>query len=94
MRNPRNLVGPEVRRLRVARNFSQPQLAALLQRKGWDATRDTVARIEGQVRWVADFEMVFLAKVLGVPLQELLSRRKLDETVLEFLARLERSGGE
>lgn len=39
---------------------------------GWDISRDIVARIEGQTRWVGDFELVKLADVLGVPATDLL----------------------
>jgi hypothetical protein len=37
-------------------------------------SRDIIARIEGQVRWVADFEIAALAKVLKVPLEKLYPR--------------------
>ena len=42
---------------------------------GWDITRSIVAAIEGQVRWVGDFELVFLAQVLRVDSAALLPKR-------------------
>lgn len=69
---PLNIIGPQLRRLRYERGLSQPELAAACQRKGWDIGRDTVANIEGQRRWVADFELLFLARVLSVPVETLL----------------------
>jgi hypothetical protein len=45
-----NIVGSKVRRLRNARGWSQPELAARCQRMGWDVGRDIIARIESQVR--------------------------------------------
>ena len=61
---PRNIVGPQVRRLRVAANLSQPALAAACQRIGWDIDRNTIAKIEGRLRWVGDFELIHLSKAL------------------------------
>lgn len=73
---PRNLVGPTVRKLRVEQGLSQPQLAAVCQRMGWDISRDIVARIEGQVRWVSDFEIIGLALALRVDYSELMPTQK------------------
>ena len=69
-REPLNIVGP-VRRLRCERSLSQPALAAKCQLLGWDVSRDTIAKIEGQTRWVGDGELVFLARSLGVALEAL-----------------------
>lgn len=69
----RNICGPRVRRFRVALGLSQPALAAKCQRSGWDVSRDIIARIEGQTRWVADSELVQLATVLNVELRALVS---------------------
>ena len=69
---PLNVIGPQLRRLRYERGLSQPELAASCQRKGYDISRDTVANIEGQRRWVADFELLLLARVLSVPVDALL----------------------
>jgi transcriptional regulator with XRE-family HTH domain len=63
--HPKNIVGPQVRRLRVAAGLSQAALAAACQRIGWDIDRNTIAKIEGRKRWVGDFELVYLAKALG-----------------------------
>ena len=67
---PKNIVGPQVRRLRVAANLSQAALAAACQRVGWDIDRNTIAKIEGQMRWVGDFELLYLAKALGCRVEE------------------------
>ena len=71
---PRNIIGPQLRKLRSQRGLSQQKLAELLQRKGWDVSRGMIARIEGQVRWIADFELLFLSEVLAVPPDWFLSR--------------------
>jgi len=59
----RNIVGPQVMQLRNARGWSQEQMAAAAQIKGWDVSRGVIARIEGGVRWVSDFELLELARV-------------------------------
>ena len=71
LRTGRNIVGEQIRRLRYEHGLSQPAFAAKCQRMGWDITRDTVAKIEAGKRWVGDFELVHLARSLGVPLEAL-----------------------
>jgi transcriptional regulator with XRE-family HTH domain len=71
----KNIVGPQVRRLRNASGMSQNALAAACQRCGWDIERDTIAKIEGGTRWVCDSELVELAKALGAPMVELFPAR-------------------
>ena len=90
MANPRNMIGPQLRRLRVERKLSQPRFAALCQRNGWDLSRDTLAKIEGQTRWVSDFELVFLADMMGVSVTDLLPSKKTFAVALEFVLRLEK----
>jgi transcriptional regulator with XRE-family HTH domain len=85
MENPRNMIGPQIRRIRSERGLSQPQFAQLLQRAGWDISRDTLAKIEDQRRWVSDFEVAFLASVLKVQMTALFAGKPA-----EYVARLER----
>lgn len=72
---PRNIVGRQVMLIRNERGWSQEKLAAVCQIKGWDISRGVVARIEGGVRWVADFEVLKLASALRVPVPELYPKR-------------------
>lgn len=67
----RNLVGPRIRRIRVQKCWSQDRLAEALQRAGLDKSREAVARIESQMVYVSDFQLLFIARVLGVGLLEL-----------------------
>lgn len=67
----RNVVGPSVQRCRSARGWSQQMLATKCQLIGWDISRSIVAAIEGRVRWVADWEVLLLARVFKVSLVDL-----------------------
>jgi transcriptional regulator with XRE-family HTH domain len=66
----RNMIGPQVRQLRSARQMTQEMLAGRLQRAGWDVSRVSVAKIESQLRWVADCELYLLAKVFDVAMED------------------------
>lgn len=72
---PRNIVGNQVMLLRNERGWSQEKLAAVCQLKGWDVSRGVIARVEGGVRWVADFEVLKLSAALRVPVPELYPKR-------------------
>jgi transcriptional regulator with XRE-family HTH domain len=74
MNVPRNIVGPVVRQIRKEKGLTQAELCAKLNLLGWDIGRDTLAKLEGQVRWVADFEAVKLAAALAVDIAELYRR--------------------
>lgn len=71
----RNIIGPQLRKLRYAADLSQPELAAKCQRLGWDIERDTIAKIEAGSRWVPDAELVLLARVLAVEITALFPAR-------------------
>lgn len=72
----KNLVGPELRRLRDVAGLSQAKVAERCQLKGWDLSRSTLAKIEAQVRRINDGEIFLLCKVLGCPIDELFQNVK------------------
>ena len=90
MDNPRNMIGPYIRRIRNERGLSQPKFAELLQRNGWDISRDTIAKIEDRRRWVSDFEVAFLAEVLSIPLMDLFPASGRSSKARDYISRLER----
>lgn len=87
---PKNLVGPQVSKLRYQRGLSQSGLAAKRQRLSWNISRGIVAGIEGRVRCVTDLEFALLAPVLGTNLDELLPETTRKTAVKDFLSRWNR----
>ncbi len=71
MESPRNIVGPQVIAVRNQLGWSQSKLASVCQLQGWDVSRGVIARIEGQVKWVCDTDLLQLAKALKVSVPEL-----------------------
>ncbi len=66
MKHRKNIVGPNVRKLRNNQDISQERLAAKCQLIGWDISREGIAKIESQLRGVSDLEILKLAKALRV----------------------------
>ena len=69
--NKMNLIGPNVRALRIARGLSQQALSNLLETHAIYICRGSVSRIEDQLRTVTDIELYGLAKVLNVSVEQL-----------------------
>ena len=67
---PANFVGPQIRRLRQARGWSQSKLAERLQLSGFDIDRGVIAQMESQFHCVRDKELVHIARVLKMPLAD------------------------
>lgn len=68
----KNLCGNRIREARLRQRLSQYDLAARLQTQGILIEQDSISHIEIGTRFVADYEVKVLAKVLNVPLEWLL----------------------
>ena len=66
-----NLVGKKIERLRKERGIKQKDFIAKLQVAGCDVNPTSYSKLEGQVRSVNDKELYTIAKILGVPMEEL-----------------------
>jgi transcriptional regulator with XRE-family HTH domain len=66
-----NVVGPQVQRFRVQKDWTQPVLAQKLQLQGWSISTGSLGKLEAQLRRVPDCELMFLARVLGVSILDL-----------------------
>lgn len=67
-----NLIGPQIRKLRNQRGWTQEELAVVLQREGFDISRSGVAKIESRMVWVGDHEVLYFMRVFLVEFMDLL----------------------
>jgi transcriptional regulator with XRE-family HTH domain len=75
MKTGLNLVGPQVRKWRDNRTWSQETMACKLQLQGWSISRHSLAKLELGLRRVSDCELFFLTKVLRIDLRDLFPRQ-------------------
>ena len=68
----KNICGSRVKEARKKLKLSQEELAAKLQVEGVNIERDSVSRIEIGTRFVADYELLILCKILNVSPEYLL----------------------
>lgn len=62
----KNICGARVYEARTKKRLTQSELSARLQVRGITLERDSISRIEIGTRFVADYEVVEIAKVLDV----------------------------
>ena len=72
----RNLVGNRVELVRKQKGMKQKELLAQLQVNGVDMNASGLSKLEGQIRFVTDVELVALADILEVSVDYLLGREK------------------
>jgi transcriptional regulator with XRE-family HTH domain len=72
----RNMVGPQIRKLRYARGLSQSRLAIRLQLDGLDISRDALAQMECQRHCIRDNHIFYFARVLAVNVSEIFAGLK------------------
>ena len=70
------MIGPTLRSLRETEGLTQAEFAGRLQLAGWDISRETLAKVESQVRCVTDRELVRFAEALEIDPTELLRPTK------------------
>ena len=71
----KNIVGSKVVALRKKQGMKQKDFLARLQVLGLNISDTSLSRLEGQYRLVQDFEIVILAKALGITTAELLDEQ-------------------
>jgi hypothetical protein len=85
-----NLVGQRIRTIRMEKHWTQNRLAKELQNAGLKKSRVAVARIEAQMVHVYDFQLLFIAKVLGVALLDLFPKTQTNGNLREGVAWLKK----
>ena len=70
-----NMIGDNVRKLRIKRGLSQQALSNKLETLAIYICRGSISRIEDKSRTVTDIELYGLAKVLDVPMESLFEER-------------------
>ena len=73
-----NMVGSNIRRLRIAKNMSQQMLSNKLEMMAIYICRGSISRIEDKQRTVTDIELYGIAKVLGVTVADLYEEKTLE----------------
>lgn len=68
----KNISGQRIREARIKLHWSQKALAVRLKLEGVELERDSISRIEIATRFVADYEIKMLAKVLNTSVTWLL----------------------
>jgi transcriptional regulator with XRE-family HTH domain len=66
----KNISGKNLKKIRRQKNMSQETLSHLLQLEGVVIDRFSISRIEAGTRFVADYELYMLAKVLDARLED------------------------
>ena len=67
----KNLVGKNIERLRKEKGIKQKDFIAQIQTMGCDMNPTSYSKLEGQVRSATDKEIYVIAKILGVPIEQL-----------------------
>lgn len=69
----KNICGANIERVRKQLGMKQTTLVSKMQLLGVDINPSSLSKLEGQTRSVTDIELKAIAKILGVPIEELLS---------------------
>ncbi len=62
----KNITGLKIKQIRKEKGITQDMMVARLQTSGFDMTRSTYSKVELQIRYVRDTELVYFANALGV----------------------------
>ena len=76
----RNLIGRRTEALRKARGIKQKDFIARLQVAGLDINPTSYSKLEGQTRIATDKEVLIIAQVLGVPMEDLFKDDDTEDT--------------
>lgn len=72
----KNICGANIERIRKQLGMKQATLVSRMQLLGVDINPSSLSKLEGQTRSATDIELKAIAKILGVPIEELLSEEE------------------
>ena len=72
----KNLVGARVESARKRQGMKQKELLAQLQVRGVDLNASGLSKLEGQLRFVTDMELLALSNILNVSVDWLLTGKE------------------
>lgn len=72
--NKNNISGVAIRSHRLAKGWSQRELADALQLLGLDVDKNAIQRIEARKRFVTDIELTYFAKIFEIDYPALLEK--------------------
>lgn len=73
-----NITGQRIKELRIQRGLTQEQLAAKMQIAGIQINQKAISRIESGDRIITDYELMCLAEILRVSINQLLNNSLYD----------------
>ena len=71
----KNLVGKNIERIRKSKGITQRDFVAQMQIMGCDMNLTSYSKLEGQIRSVADKELLVISNILGVAIEELFDKQ-------------------
>ncbi|MCL2699519.1 MAG: helix-turn-helix domain-containing protein [Defluviitaleaceae bacterium] len=66
-----NAIGGRIAEIRISKRIKQKDFIARLQAKDMDINPSSYSKLEGQTRKISDLEIIVIAKMLGVAVQDL-----------------------
>ena len=70
-----NMVGKNVERIRKERGIKQKDFVAKMQAWGCDINPTSYSKLEGQLRFATDKEILAISKILGVSMESLFEEK-------------------
>ena len=78
-KNKSNVIGPLIRNARINMDLTQESLAIKMQLENVEMSQKIISRIEKQERFVSDYELLTLLKILKINTSDLVNLLELNE---------------
>lgn len=80
----KNICGEQIRKIRMEKKMSQAALSRALQLEGITIDRYSICRMEKGERFIADYELIKIAGILGVPVAFFFPVQRTNRFFLEY----------